>query len=712
MASSTAPQPTNPPAPKQRLKLRRPPLSLRRFGAWVVEISMVACSASIPYAVGEYVKSGPNGTAVPPNPMVAEVGEAIAQTLALQQSDRQEPISPLTNLFWSIAIVAPLAVGGWQLYLLGTTGQTSPKRWLGVRVIAFRGGVPGIGRALVREGFGRWGLPVGIAYGIWRYSGAFPELAILLGLSGLMLVVEVFSGLFDRYYRTFHDRLAGTYPISEPLPIPYTNPQDEPPGALAVTPQTGASGRSLWGWMQEHPGITIVSAVGLGLGSVLTAFVGTQVFIQSQTTEVQLDAQDDQLFLELVEKLDPAAAEADQKRREVVLAIATLNDPRAYQFLVDLLVHESDPKLVDSIQQALFSVGPDALPYLHRANLALGKDMETLGPGSTSTQKNILRLKLRATQQAIVKILTIDRNPNSSYSLHRADLAKSAPPVAFVAVMDKTDLSGINFRGASLSQASLKWTRFYGAGDDQRLGTFDDRIADLSGTDLKEADLTGAILSNVPIRRTNLIRATLNKANLNQAKLTGSNLSSALLVNATLQSALLETASLTGADLSDSNFSYANLQEARLGQVQGINALFKFANLNQTTWKNANLSQADFNNAKLEAADFSDGKLIGTNFSNANLANANFTNANLILADLRGATLEGANFAGAVFQPQAKPTQKGDFVTEESATGDSNGLAGVDFSQTQNLDKNQLIYLCSQGAIHPNCSQLPEPDNK
>ncbi|MDB9516361.1 pentapeptide repeat-containing protein [Roseofilum reptotaenium CS-1145] len=703
MASSTAPKESNSSFPKPPLKLRRPPLSLRRFSAWVVEVSMVVVSAAVPYGLGDYAKNQGNQSPVPVNSLVATGQETISKTLALQVSDRQNQVSPLTNLLWSVAFIAPVAVAGWQLYLLGTTGQSSPKLWLGVRVISFNGGVPGIGRAFVREAIGRWGLPIGVAYGIWRYSGAFPQLAILLGLSGLMLTVEVFSGLFDRYYRAFHDRIAGTYPISEPLPISYTSSEEDPPGALAVTPKTGKEQSSLWGWMQNHPGITLVSAIGLGLGSVLIAFVGTQIFIQSQTTVREGDAQDNQLFIELVQHLDPSVANSAQKRREAVLAMGTLNDPKAYQFLVDLLVQETDPRLVDAIQQALFSMGPDALPYLQRANLALQKDMETLSPGSSQKQQNIIRLRLRATQQAIVKILTIDQGNPENFSLAQVDLGKTSAPVAFVAAMEKADLSGINFRGAILSQASLKWSRFYGAGKDQRLGTFDDEVADLSGSDLKEADLTGAVLSNVTIRRTNLIRAILNKANLNEARLTGSNLSSAQLSSATLQSAFLETASLTGANLNDANLSYAHLQGSRLGQVQAISSQFKFANLTETTWENANLSQANFSSAQLQSADFTESQLTGVTFNSAQLQNANFTAAVLVDTDFQGAKLAGANFEGAVFEPIVKSPNKDEFIEKQSPATKSEGFAGVDFSEVQNLDEKQLTYLCSQGAIHPNC---------
>jgi hypothetical protein len=32
-------------------------------------------------------------------------------------------------------------------------------------------------------------------------------------------------------------------------------------------------------------------------------------------------------------------------------------------------------------------------------------------------------------------------------------------------------------------------------------------------------------------------------------------------------------------------------------------------------------------------------------------------------------------------------------------------VKGADFSQAKNLDPRQLAYLCTQGAIHPQCPQ-------
>ncbi|MDI9639248.1 RDD family protein [Geitlerinema splendidum] len=210
MSSPTARKDSNSPPTSRRLRLRKPPLLLRRLGAWVVEVTLISSSAIAPYAMGEYARTH-SETQVPLNPVLSATQDNIAQTLAIPITQSDRTVAPITNLLWSVALAAPIAVTAWQLYLLGSTGKTSPKRWFGVRVIGANGAPPGVVRAFVREAVGRWGLPLGIAYSIWRYSGAFPDLGVLAGLAGFFLLAECASSRFNRHHRAFHDRLAGTF---------------------------------------------------------------------------------------------------------------------------------------------------------------------------------------------------------------------------------------------------------------------------------------------------------------------------------------------------------------------------------------------------------------------------------------------------------------------------------------------------------------------
>ena len=73
---------------------------------------------------------------------------------------------------------------------------------------------------------------------------------------------------------------------------------------------------------------------------------------------------------------------------------------------------------------------------------------------------------------------------------HRQTVQGSSGLAPFNLVLDKVDLSGINFKGAILTNASLGNSKFYNFGQEKRFGTFDDVIADLNGADLKETNLT------------------------------------------------------------------------------------------------------------------------------------------------------------------------------------------------------------------------------
>ena len=734
MASSTVRRGTSRSVPANQTRLKRLPLTTRRCGAWVVEVSLIFASAFVPYQIGLSAKALYTGEPVPLNPMLATTEEAIAKTLAIPLSDSNREVAPLTNLFWSGALITPLLLAGFNLYLLGKTGQTLPKRWFGVKVVTAAGTPPGIARALVREGVGRWGLPLGVAYTIWRYSGAFPDLGILTGLTGLLLLGELISPRFHRQRRSLHDRLAGTYVVDaahtfQPWVGRFQSPQSwkwSPSGwieepykwgaasadsavptesfidhAIVLTSETNWRQRSLWTWMRQHPGLTLL-IVSLGsIGLVIGTLVGTQVYIQSQANWREFRQQDDTVYLKLVkEATSPNTA---TERRGAILALGTIDDPRAIQLLRDLLGQEGNPLLIDAIQQALVSTGPEALPYLQKLNQSLQNDLDSLSHGKNKSEKTVAALRQQATQRAIAKILTVYSGQIHSVDLNRTNLGQTASgPAQFTLVLNQADLSGMQFKGAVLTHANLQGSRFYGPGEDDRWETFDDWIADLKGTDLKEADLTGALLSHVSLVRASLIRATLNKANLSGAHLTGANLSSAKLIEADLRQAILDNASLTGADLGNANLSQTNLHAARLGQVSAVGTQLQFANLTQSDWKGADLSEADLSRANLQNANLSATRMAGTNFSYAQLQNANFQDANLGLANFRGVNLDGADFKGATFVA-TPPAQANPFIQVTPTSAQTKRFKGVNFTNARNLDANQIAYICLQGGRHPQC---------
>jgi len=702
---------------------------LRRWGAWAIEVGLIAATAIVPYKLGEYAKTHFSGEMVPLNAALVTTQETIAKTLALPLSEDSRMAAPLTNLFWSGALLLPLTVAGVNLYFLSKTGKTIPKAWLNVRVVTAEGDSPGWGRVLVREGVGRWGLPLGLTYIIWRYSGAFPGLGILSGLAGIMLLAECASALGNSRRRGFHDYLAGTYVVDAGQRFPAsgiwretgtwadasrssqgTKPQwteeDAAIATIVLTPETHWQERqNLWLWMRQHPGLSLLSVALTGLGLVLGTFVGTQVYVQSQANLREFQQQDNQVFLALVSKLTPLSTRVPDERRSAILALGTIDDPRALPLLVDLLSQERSPVLIDAIQQAVVRKGPAVLPSLRRLNQALRNELESLQNGGIPQEQVSLTLRQRATQRAIAKIFTLYSGQLSAVDMSRVDLGQTAPGATrFTLVLDQVDLAGMRLKAAILTNARLRGSRFYGSGEDDRWGTFDDLITDLSGADLKDADLTSALLANAIMHRTSLIRATLTNANLTHARLTGANLGSAKLVGADLRQAILTDASFAGADLAGADFSQANLQAARMGQASALDAKFQFANLVQSDWKGADLSGADLSQANLQEASFASARLVGTAFNQAQLQNASFQAADLTRTDFRGANLDGADFQGATFVAIV-PTSSSQFVKLAPAPTQTPFLRGVNFSKVRNLSPDQITYLCAQGAQHPKCSQ-------
>jgi uncharacterized protein YjbI with pentapeptide repeats/uncharacterized RDD family membrane protein YckC len=681
------------------------PLGTKRIAAWVAEITLVVTSGLIPFGMGVYANSRSDLDRVPLNPVLVVTERAIAQPLALPISYGTRNVAWATNFLWTVALLAPLTVSGWQLYLLAKTGSTIPKRWFAIRVVNEKGAPPGFGAVLVREGIGRWTVPMSIAYLVWRYSLFFPNLSVFTGLVALLWLAEGI-GLPSKQKprRALHDRLAGTYTIDATRP--FTPPNENQPSLIQDSEQAIAleyvDQPNLWGQMGRNPSLPLFGVAVLSMVAVLGTLVGTQVYIQTQQTKREADQGKRQQFLSLEKQLTPNSTATDEERRSAILAMGTLNNPQAMEFLVSLLAKETNPILLDTIQQALVNIGPEAIPDLKRMNQFLAGEMDA---NSNSPQDREMRqTKLYINQRAINKILAVNSSRIDSLDLSRTQLGQSSTLNSsnFNLVLNNVDLSGINFKFASLNSASFKSSRFRSAGEDGRWDTYDDSIADLSGAQIKQANLTDANLSRVLMIGTDLRRATLNRANLSNARLVGAKLGSAQLVGADLRGAVLENASLTGADLGEAKLNEANLYAASLSRVIAIGTQLSFANLTKTNWQGSDLSGAYLDRANLTNANLSATRLTGAILRSAQMNNVNLRNADLSLADLRGANLTGADFQGAILAP-SKQDPADQFVQTPAMGAQSAVVQGVDFTQVKNLDPKQLAYICTQGGIHPRC---------
>lgn len=697
----------NNPEASWQLKSKQLPIWVRRCAAWATEVSLILLSGTVPFYLGQLGNIG--NRSVPLNPAVAKTTEVIANTFGIPLRNPNQKVTPLANLLWSGALFAPVVIVGWQLFLLATTGQTLPKRWFKIRVVATSGNSPGWKKTLVREGFGKWGLPMGTAYLIWRITGAFPSLGILFLLGGLTSFIDIYFIRFNKLRRTGHDQLGNTFVVDtcscqlDSNPFSLNDTEKQVSTATIVLSQKKSESFDLWPWVRQNPGMTLLVMTTVGMASVLGTIFGTQVYIQNQANWREFKQQDNDLFLALVNKLS-LTSNQPQQRRVSVLALGSTKDPRAIPLLVDLLAQEKEPSILDGIQQSLVSAGPTALPELRRLNQALKNDLESLSYGGNTQEQLLVSLRIRATQKAIAKILKVYSGSLKNVNLSGVDLGQiTSTPASFTLILENTDLSGVKLRGAILNQASFKNSRFYGPGKDNRLGTFDDSIADLSGANLIEVNLTGTILGPVVMQHADLLRANLSKAKMPNSIIINSNFSSAKLIETNLHRANLTEASFTGADLGSADLSEANLYRANLSKVKAEGATFQSSNLRESNWQGANLSGANFSRANLKKADLSLALLTNTNFQNAQLQNANLRNADLSLADLRGANLSGTDLKGAKLAVP-KPNQADQFLANPLDIFKSDHLRGVNFNFAKNLNPNQINYICKQGGIHEKCS--------
>ncbi len=687
-------------------------LSTRRFAAWATEIALVVVSGLVPFSIGAYANTRSDLNREPLNPVLVITERAIARPLALPTIYGTRNVAWITNFLWTVALLAPLTVSGWQLYLLAKTGSTIPKRWFAVRVVNAEGQPPGFSAVLLREGIGRWTIPMSIAYILWRYTFVYPYLSAFTALAILMILGEGAGFPSKRGSRSLHDRLADTYTIDaketftpsllvdhKKAQSQFTEGDEEAAiASIVITPESKKLG-NLWQWIQQNPSLMLFGIAIFSMSAVLTALVGTQIYIQSQDNQRESDLRNSQKFLALQKQLNPNGATPEQRQR-AILAMGTMDDQQAINYLSELLVKENDPAMINTIEQALTTIGPKAIPQLTRTNQLLAQlDTHTNTGDQDSRQQHLYN-----NQQAIKKILAVYNGQTHDLDLSHVQLGTNGfgQNSSSTLVLDKTDLSGINFKYANLNQASLKQTRFRGPGEDGRWDTYDDWVADLSGAQLKQANLTYANLSRVLMIRTDFSRATLNKANLSDARLVGANLSSTQLVQADLEGAVLENASLTGADLGEAKLNDADLYAARLGRVSAVGTQLSFANLTKTDWQGADLSGAYLNRANLSDANLSATSLNGAILRSANLQNANLRNADLSLADLRGANLTGVDLQGAIFTP-GKQDPADQFVQKPQTGIQSALIKGVDFTQVKNLDTKQIAYICTQGGIHPRC---------
>ncbi|TVP67004.1 MAG: hypothetical protein EA342_10100 [Leptolyngbya sp. LCM1.Bin17] len=710
-------------------------LTLRRLLAWGLEASLLVGSVTLPWALGEAVRQRSDADLVPLNPAASLVQGAIARAVGWSRPTLITEVPPLTNLLWLGALGLPVVLVGSQIHSLGKTGKTWPKAWLGLQVVTPDSPMPGYGVAVKRE-LSRWGVPTVIAYGLWVGSGAFPALPWLGGLVVVCSLGQGMTALTSRSRRSFHDHLAGTRVVllrGGQIPLKYRPEPSDSPGVNGASAYGfGPNGfvtsrgmplvpRSLLTITEEYGGLRAVvlappdPALGAtqpqgwrryltlpvvgGIAGVLAlAAVGGLWLSRDRALQPMAQQQDD-LFLALVENLSQKATSFSD-RQAAALALASTQDPRAITLLVDMLAQTGDPALLDTLQQALVTMGLPAIPPLQRLNLALANDIVSLPP----EQQMIPRLRQRTIKRTLAKILVLHSGNLQDVDLSGTQLGYVVDsPDAFTLVLEQQNLAGVSWRNALLAGARLRKAIFFDPGPDGRKDTFDDWITDFSGSDLTEASLVAAELRHTLFRNTSLLRANLSNAQAAYANFSGANASSTRFIAADVSHGQFKDTSLVGADLTEARLDQASFVDARLREATLAWASLIKADLSHADLTDTNLTGADLSGARLVQADLSYSLLQGADLTDANLENADLQNTNLEGVILAGANLAGANFDGAQFVTPERP-QADSFITTSRELEQGEALAGADFSQARNLRGEQLTYICLQGGLHPACS--------
>lgn len=716
-------------------------LALRRLLAWGLEVGVLVGSVALPLGLGEAVRQRADENLMPLNPGSSLVQAVAVRHLGWPRQRQIEAVPPLTNVLWFSALVLPVALAGGHIHRVATQGKSWPKDWLGLRIVSLSNTNPGYRAALLREGVGRLGLPLGAAYVIWLGSGVFPALPWLGGLAFGTSLLAGATGFTNPSRRAIHDYLAKTRVLllrGGQLPTKHQPDLGAEARSTAGSrsPMAMVAASGLFPWAKVHL-LTFTEEEGGLQAIVLSPLEGHQAkdhrpsriprwlmslswpllggvaggivvvglaswLLRPSAAPVEVGRQQDSLFLALVENLS-LNANTFRDQQAAALALASSQDPRAVTLLVDLLAQTGDPAMLDTIQQALVTLGPPALPHLQRLNLTLANDVVALAPD----QQLLARLRQRTVKRTLAKILVLHSGNFNGVDLSGTNLAQVLEgPDTFTLVLEQQHLAGVRWNQAILTGARLRKAILFDPGPDERPDTFDDWVTDLSNSDLTEASLVAAQLRHASFRNASLLRTNLSNSQAHYADFSGANAGSAWWIAAEAEHSLFNGTSLMGADFTGARMNHSRFVEARLRQAILAGGFFDQTDFSRADLSEADLRETSLQSANLTQANLSDSRLTGANLKNANLEQANLQGANLQGVVLTGANLAGANLRGAQFWAlETRPAD--DFIaTVPETTGSGDALAGVDFSKAINLQEEQLNYICQQGGLHPRCATL------
>ncbi len=213
------------------------------------------------------------------------------------------------------------------------------------------------------------------------------------------------------------------------------------------------------------------------------------------------------------------------------------------------------------------------------------------------------------------------------------------------AVLKFKDMTGLNFRGADLSQA------------------------DFTGSVLVDAILSGGTFKGVSffacdMRHAKLENASFARADFRGAYVAGANLTGADLEKADLREGKVMERGEKGA-LVDKAYSH--------GKSPVQKTIFRGAKMHETNMSGSRASAADFADADLSGiivkdADFSGANLEGANLTDADFTGSNLRNANLTASIMTGTVLEATETGGANLDDALNEDEMGALIEELQET--------------------------------------------
>lgn len=167
---------------------------------------------------------------------------------------------------------------------------------------------------------------------------------------------------------------------------------------------------------------------------------------------------------------------------------------------------------------------------------------------------------------------------------------------------------------------------------------------DFRGADLSQADFTGSVLVNA-----NLARGTFRGVSFFACDLRYAHLEDGIFARADFRGAYVAGANLTGADLEKADLREGKIMErGEKGVLQDLAGPDGKPKQQRTIFTGAKLAETNLSGSRATAADFADADLSGVVVKDADFAGANLEGANLTDADFTGSDLSNTNLKASI----------------------------------------------------------------